>query len=143
VPSAHPFEQLFQNSGHWQFHSLGSHWREAGKALAALHPDAARRAYVWSTTYFTLYNKAWTAHLPASRFDSDGGEELMEVQALAQSLSQSASGADLPEWMEALLQGDWETSAAKLGSQPPAPDFQPLAAILELARKEAAKADQS
>ncbi len=143
MPRTTPFEQLFQNSGHWQFYNLGKCWREAGQAMATLHPDAAQRAYAWSTSYFTLYNKAWTAHLPASRFDSDGGEELMEVRALAQSLTQSASGTPLPDWVDALLQGDWETSVATLSTQAPTREFEPLAAILELARNEADKADLS
>ena len=79
--------------------------------------------------YFNLYNRAWTTHLPASRWDSDGGEEIMEVQRMMASLAGRAPGGPLPPWVEALLAGDWQRAWATLGDTPP-PEFKAAAALL-------------
>ena len=80
--------------------------------------------------YFNLYNRAWTTHLPASRWDSDGGEEIMEVQRMMASLAGSAPGGPLPSWIEALVAGDWQRALAALGDAAPPPEFKAAAALL-------------
>jgi hypothetical protein len=124
------FAKLFQGGDHWRYHELGNQWRDAGQALAGSYPDGARRAYAWSLHYFELYNQAWSAHLPASRWDSDGGEEMVEVQDLMQGLAASSAGARLPAWVEALLAGEWRQALSALGDHPPEALFQPIAVLL-------------
>jgi hypothetical protein len=121
---------LFRDAGHWQFYELGIKWREAGEALAAPHPPGAQRAFAWSLYYFERYNKEWTTHLPASRWDTDGAEDMMEVHNLTDSLDGASSGPPLPDWAESLLAGDWRAAHSALGADTPAPEFQPLAALL-------------
>jgi hypothetical protein len=88
--------RLFQRGDHWLYRDLGNQWCDAGRALAGSHPLGARRAFAWSMHYFEQYNKAWTAHLPASRWDSDGGEEMMKVRNLTNSLAESQPETPLP-----------------------------------------------
>ena len=127
---------LFRDSGHWQSYSLGGDWREAGQALAASYPEAARRAFSWSLYYYECYNRDWTAHLPASRWDTDGGQDMMEVQELIDSLPGDDPGAPPPSWIEHLLDGDWRAALDTLGADPPS-EFQPLIALLDEARRAA------
>jgi hypothetical protein len=121
---------LFRDSGHWQFYTLGGEWRQAGEALAASYPEAARRAFRWSVYYYECYNRDWTAHLPASRWDTDGGQDLMEVQELIDSLPGDAPGAPLPEWIEHLLDGNWRQALDALSADRP-PEFRPLISLLD------------
>jgi len=135
------FARLFQSGGHWLYYDLGAKWRDAGKALAGSHPLGARRAYAWSMHYFERYNKDWTAHLPASRWDSDGGEDMMEVEDLTNSLAASQAGTPLPAWIESLLAGDWQSALSAMGNHPPAPEFRPLAGLLSEACRAAGRED--
>ena len=80
---------------HWTDLGLGDRWREAGEALGP-YPEGARRAYAWSVYFYERYHRSWSAHLPASRWDSDGGGEMMEVHELAQALVANPSEAPLP-----------------------------------------------
>jgi hypothetical protein len=127
---------LFRDAGHWQFYELAMKWREAGEALAAAHPDGARRAFAWSLYYFERYNRDWTAHLPASRWDSDGNCEMAEVQELSDALA-DADGAALPGWVESLLAGEWLAAHSTIGVDAPSVELQPLAALLDEARRAA------
>jgi hypothetical protein len=124
------YARLFQNSEHWHHYDLGNSWREAGNALAGWYPEGARRAYSWSIHYFELYGKAWTAHLPASRWDSDGYEEAIEVQNLTNSLVANPSEPTVPAWMRALLAGDWQRALVTAGDAPPAPEWRCLTMLL-------------
>lgn len=132
------FADLFRMSDHWCQCDLGAKWRDAGKELAAAFPEAARCAYQWSVDYFTLYNQAWTAHLPASRWDPDGDDDILEVRGLMSSLAENPPGAALPAWVEALLAGDWQRASAALGDSVPPPEFKAVAALLSEARDAAA-----
>ncbi|QOY90761.1 hypothetical protein [Paludibaculum fermentans] len=125
-----PAAALFRDAGHWQHHLLGQMWSDAGHALAVDLPDEARSAYTWSQHYFELYNAAWSANLPASRWDSDGGQEIMEVQEAVSALGIRTSEIDCPAWIDALLDGGWQEALAALGAQVPPPEFQTLAKIL-------------
>jgi hypothetical protein len=127
---------LFRDAGHWQFHELGDKWRDAGDALAGSHADAARRAFAWSLYYFEQYNREWTAHLPASRWDSDGGIEMSEVQQRCDSLAAADDADSLPTWIESLLAGDWRAAQVELGAAAP-PEWGPLGALLDEARRAA------
>jgi len=126
--------RLFQSDDHWRHYELASIWREAGQELAAAFPDGARLAYLWSVDYFNLYNQAWTAHGSASRWDSDGGREITEVQGMMASLAGPAPGAPPPSWIEALLAGDWQRALAALGDSAPPPEFKAAAELLSKAR---------
>jgi hypothetical protein len=106
-----PFGQLYRNADHWTHHAVAESWLTAARELAPSHPEEARRACAWSSHYFEKYAQAWSAHLPASRWDSDGGQEMMEVNELESSLS-GTGGPDLPEWVRQLLNGDCDTAAA-------------------------------
>jgi hypothetical protein len=127
---------LFRDSGHWQFYSLGGEWREAGEALAVSYPGAARRAFSWSLYYYECYNRDWTAHLPASRWDTDGGQDMMEVQELIDSLPGDDPGTPPPSWVEHLLDGNWRAALDTLGADLPS-EFRPLIALLDEARRAA------
>jgi hypothetical protein len=129
------FAALFRDAGHWQFYELGRKWREAGEALSTRRAAGARRAFEWSLYYFERYNREWTAHLPASRWDTDGGQDMMEVQALSDSLVEGGAEAVLPEWVECLLGGEIRAACAALGDDSPSPEFHPLAGLLDEARR--------
>ncbi|MBS1875502.1 MAG: hypothetical protein JSU00_19975 [Acidobacteria bacterium] len=122
----------FVGQGHFADRDLGAEWREVGEALAAAHPRAARRAFEWSLHFLELYNRAWTAHLPASRWDSDGGFEMDEITQLAESLGRGAD-ADLPGWVEELLEGDWESAGRTAGNEPVPTGLEGLRRILDRA----------
>ena len=130
------FARLFQSGDHWRHYGLASKWREAGKELAPVFPEGARRAYYWSVDYFNLYNRAWSAHLPASRWDSDGGEEITEVRRMMDALPADPTDTPLPVWVEALLAGDWQRASAALGEASP-PGFKGAAELLSEARRAA------
>jgi hypothetical protein len=121
----------------WAHHRLGELWLKAATALARNHQQLAQIACEWSYHHFEHYNRLWTAHLPASRFDSDGHEEMMEVGSLQNSLATGAEESPAPEWVPPLLDGDWQTARAALGPDAPAPVFEPLAALLADACKTA------
>ena len=128
---------LFRDAGHWEFYELAMKWRGAGEALARSYPDGARRAFAWSIYYFERYNREWTAHLPASRWDPDGGHEAMEVQELSDALAAGNVAVPLPGWAESLLAGDWHAAHSALGGDPPAGEFRALGALLDEARRTA------
>jgi hypothetical protein len=123
------FAKLFRGAGHWGDYSLGQKWREAGKALAASYPAAATLAFTWSVHYFEEYNEAWTAGLPASRWDSDGGSEIMEVREMDAALPSDVREKP-PEWVQWLLAGAWSEALAALGEAPPEAEFKVLALLL-------------
>ena len=122
--------QLDDPGNHWRYRDLGDLWLAAARALGPRHPADARRACQWSRHYLELYNRAWTAHLPASRWDSDGGSEIAEVQDLENALPADIEETPSPEWVAMLLDGDWQGALAACGDLPPAPEFKPLNAIL-------------
>jgi hypothetical protein len=136
------FADLFKGADHWAYHGFGDKWRDAGESLAAAYPQAARQAYAWSVYYFELYNRAWTAHLPASRWDSDGGLEIMRVQELGQSLAKNSPEQSPPRWVEAMLAGDWRAALSALGGTP-APIFQPMLVLLAEACRAAGREDEA
>ena len=115
---------------HWRCHDLGDLWLDAAEALALHHPAEARLACQWSLHYFDLYSKAWDAHGAASRWDSDGGQEALEVQNLRNSLAAGTPEPPPPEWVTLLLAGSWQDALALFGGDPPAPEFKPLAVLL-------------
>jgi hypothetical protein len=123
--------QLYRDSDHWRHHLLGNLWLEAARALASSNPADARRACEWSRNYFELYNRAWSAHLPASRWDSDGGAEMEDVQTLEDSLADGGPESPPPDWARLLLAGDWLGARAAFAGDAPAPEFKPLAVILD------------
>ena len=134
------FEKLFRAQGHWSFHGLGNDWREAGKALADSYPAAAATAFDWSIHYFGEYNREWTRGLPASRWDSDGGAEIGEVQQMRDALGEAAEPP--PEWIRLLVTGEWTKALVALGTDAPPPDFQPLVALFAKALAVAGGADK-
>jgi hypothetical protein len=83
--------------------------------------------------YYECYNREWTAHLPASRWDTDGGPDMMEVQELIDSLPSDGPATPLPAWIEHLLDGHWRAALDGVCTDPP-PAFQPLIALLNEAR---------
>lgn len=135
------YARLFENSMHWRHYQMGNSWREAGNALAEWYPEGARQAYSWSMHYFELYREAWTAHLPASRYDSDGDEEVIELQNLTNSLVSNPSEPTLPAWVRALLAGDWQCALVTAGDDPPAPEWRSLTMLLADACQAAGRED--
>jgi hypothetical protein len=127
--------RVLHSDDHWRHYDLGSRWRETGKELAAIFPESARCAYRWSVDYFELYNRAWNAHMPASRWDSDGGEEIMEVQRMMKALDDSPPGPPPPAWIEALVAGDWRRAWAALGGTVLPPEFNAAAELLSEASR--------
>jgi hypothetical protein len=127
---------LFRDAGHWVFYELAMKWRGAGEALAPSYPEGAQRAFAWSIYYFERYNREWTAHLPASRWDPDGTLEMVEVQEFNDALAPGVA-APLPGWVESLLAGDWRSAHSELGDDSPGFEFQALGALLTEARRAA------
>jgi hypothetical protein len=117
-------------SDHWRHYDLACQWRDAGKEFSAVFPNAARRAFQLSVDHFELYNQAWIAHAPASRWDSDGGQEIVEVQDMMRSLDDVPAGAQAPAWIEAMLAGDWPRALAAFGDTAPPPEFSAAAKLL-------------
>jgi hypothetical protein len=128
------YARLFQDRDHWCYYELGAKWRDAGNALAVMHPEVAHRAYSWSLYFLGLYEEAWTRHLPASRWDSDGRAEMTAVRNLADSLPSRSSEVLLPAWVEAFLQGDWQCASAGAGESPTPPEWSSLSVLLAEAR---------
>jgi hypothetical protein len=126
--------RVHQFGGHHHDYELGAMWHDAANALAPGYPAQASSACDWSRHYFELYNKAWTAHLPASRWDSDGEQEISEVLALKDSLATSSAKLP-PAWVAMLIDGELRRAIAAFPKHPPPPEFEPLAAILADARK--------
>ncbi len=120
----------YHAEGHFGIYELARKWFDAAKALAPNYPDAARTACQWSRHCFERYNDEWTAHLPASRWDSDGGQELSEVVEFQNSLG--TADAAPPAWAELFLKGEVRRAVRAL--EEPPPEFQPLAALLATAR---------
>ena len=118
-------DQLYRDGDHWHDHHLGELWLAAARELAPNHPADAQRACQWSHHYFELYNKAWTAHLPASRWDSDGGAEMMEVQEFDGALVTDGAGSPVPDWVAGMLEGDWRKALAALGGGASGPEKEP------------------
>ena len=134
------FANLFVGADHWTDLGLGDRWREAGEALGP-YPEGARRAYAWSVYFYERYHRSWSDHLPASRWDSDGGGEMMEVHELAQALVANPSEAPLPDWVEALLAGDWQRSLSSFGETAPPAEFKPMLKLLAEACRRARRED--
>lgn len=125
--------RLFADGGHWSGLGLGERWRAAGIALAPAHPAEARVAYEWSLHYFELYRREWSAHLPASRWDSDGEEEMEEVRKRMGELAGDGPAAPLAEWAGLLLAGEWRRALKALDDGPRAPELAPLEELLAAA----------
>jgi hypothetical protein len=137
------YAQLYQGSDHWRQYDLGVEWREAGKALAQLHPGAARRAYAWSLLFFDRYRRAWREHLPSSRWDPDGASEIAEIQNLTETVAAGPSEQPLPAWVDALFSGDWQRALAALGGAPPESEWAVLSDLLAGACQAAAQPDDA
>ena len=85
--------------------ALGDRWLAAAQALAEDWPASARRALAWSGWFFRTYNADWTAHLPASRWDSDGSEGFEAADALREQLVGRGDCGEPPLWAHELLAG--------------------------------------
>jgi hypothetical protein len=62
---------------------------------------------------------------------------MTEAQELSDSLPAADISPPLPAWVESLLAGEWRTADSAIGADPPAFEFQSLAALLEEARRAA------
>lgn len=129
------FPKLPQGDDPWASYQLANQWREAAASLAETYPDDARRAYQWSIHFFERYNKLWTAHLPASRWDSDGNQEMADVETAMRSLPPNSANSAVPEWVDDLLGGQWQRSLKSLGDSIPPSEFAALAKLLESVRR--------
>lgn len=85
--------------------ALGDRWMTAAQALANDWPASARRALAWSAWFFRTYNADWNAHLPASRWDSDGSEGYESADALRAELAGKPDCGEPPLWAHDLLAG--------------------------------------
>jgi hypothetical protein len=100
-------EIIMSRLDHWAALSLGDDWMKAAEALAPHNSQAAENAYLWAKFCFTLYNKAWTAHAGASRWDPDGSDFLAEVDTALEKLHSHPIASDpLPSWASELLDGN-------------------------------------
>ena len=127
----------------WANHGLGDKWFEAAKLLAEKYPSESAVACEWSLHYFGKYAESWAAHLPASRWDSDGGLEMEEVSRFKKSLLSGASFTQPATWISSLIAGDWQQALSEFGStfdSASASDFPPMAEILEQACKSGGQA---
>jgi hypothetical protein len=128
-PRSH-IDQLHRDADHWHRYRLASLWFDAARMLAPRFPRQAARACEWSVRYYERYREDWSAHLPASRWDSDGGAEMAEVRSFAAGLGAGDPDASPPLWVERLTDGDWVAALDALGAGAPDPNLRPLALLL-------------
>jgi hypothetical protein len=128
-PRSH-IDQLHRDADHWHRYRLASLWFDAARTLAPRFPRQAARACAWSVRYFERYREDWSAHLPASRWDSDGGAEMAEVRSFAAGLGAGDPDASPPLWVDRLTDGDWVAALDALGAGAPDPDLRPLVLLL-------------
>jgi hypothetical protein len=121
----------------WIDYRVATLWFEAAKILGPNYPTEARAACDWSLDHYNAYGEAWSAHLPASRWDSDGGWERCEVSDFKKTLSPEPSSSTAPEWIGLLIAGDWRKSLAATEGDETAKEFQPMIDILTEASKAA------
>lgn len=116
---------------HWRCHSLASALAQAGDLLAEIDNELAAAAYGRSLEFFEEYNRAWSANLPASRWDSDGGQEMMDVSARRGALRRVSKTA--PPWVRWVFEGNWQRALAALPDEHPGEAWKPVLAVLAYA----------
>ena len=114
--------------GHWAEYAVAEAFAKGGYALASLSDEMAAVAYDWSLEFYTRYQRSWTAHLPASRWDSDGGSEMAAVEQRRAALTPVSK--TLPPWIRWLLAGNLTRACAALPDERPADDFTPFLSLL-------------
>lgn len=119
------------NDDHWRCHSLGSALREAGDLLSEINDELAAEAYDRSLTFFEAYSRAWTANLPASRWDSDGGQEMAQVSARRGALRRVSK--TVPPWVRWVFAGNWQRALAALPDEHPGEVWKPVLTVLAYA----------
>jgi hypothetical protein len=151
IPVLHPFSapktrleselgKLLSTGDWWANYRLGALWLEAAKILAASYPTESRAACEWSLEHFRNYTRDWTAHLPASRWDSDGDSEMAEANSVRNALTGETPLAP-PDWVCLLLAGDWRESLAALERNAIVDGFQSMVEVLAEACKVAGHPD--
>jgi hypothetical protein len=67
---------------HFQWVGFGERWEQVGDRLRDRgEPQWAAIAYAHADRHYCAYAEAWREHLPASRFDNDGGAYLEPLRA--------------------------------------------------------------
>jgi hypothetical protein len=122
--------KLFDGDDHWMHYHLGQQWMRAAERLAGRHTDVAERACLWSAYHYGLYNAAWSRHLPASRWDTDGIEEQQDADSLRAGLPAADPGVTAPLWMRRLAEGDWRGAVQEAPELTEGGEWEPLRQIL-------------
>lgn len=130
-PARHDGWAELANDDHWRCYGLGSALREAGDLLSEFSDELAAEAYDRSLAFFEEYGRAWSANLPASRWDSDGGQEMMEVSARRGALRRVSK--TVPPWVRWVFEGNWQRALAALPDQHPGEQWKPLLKVLAYA----------
>lgn len=124
---------------HWRCYGLASALQEAGDLLAEIDNELAAEAYDKSFAFFEDYSRAWSANLPASRWDSDGGQEMMAVSARRGALRRVSK--TVPPWVRWVFEGNWQRALAALPDEHPGEVWKPVLAVLAYAPPEPGHAE--
>lgn len=113
---------------HFEYVWYGERWEAVGDALVAVAPAWAAAAYDRAADQYQAYDEAWRAHLPASRWDADGGAYL-EPLARKQAALPVAEAAAPATWLEALCAGDTEAALTRFAAARGQADGLPTSAL--------------
>lgn len=125
-----PLARLFGTDDHWGQYHLGQKWFAAAQHLADKYPGEAEQACRWSAYHFGNYNAEWSAHLPASRWDSDGIGEQEDAERLRASLPAADPDVVAPQWIRRLAAGDWRGALQTAPELAEGGEWEPLRRIL-------------
>lgn len=97
---------------HFDYLAYGERWEAVGDALRAAAPACAALAYDHAEAQYVAYDREWTAHLPASRFDADGGAWLAPLRVKQDALAAAGAPGAPTSWVESLCAGTIEAALA-------------------------------
>lgn len=137
--SRDPIAAFTSDDDHWTHMTRGMRWSKLGDALSDHFPTLAIACFDWSVRHLTRYNELWTANLPASRWDSDGGYEMSEAIAKSEALAARTDHEPPPAWMSRFVAGDLRGAIAAIEELP----VPPLDDAWKLLREYASGADDS
>ena len=107
-------------SDHWAQLGAAEAWAAAAKLLETAHPRAARVAWRHASRGYDAYCEAYSAHLPASRWDYDYGREAADARARATDRTPiDREDAELPDWISDAIAGRFDDARASAPHEPP------------------------
>ena len=105
-------------SNHFEYLWFGERWEAVGDALRVAAPGFAALAYDHAQAHYEAYDREWSAHLPASRFDADGGAYLMPLRAKQEAVMAAGTHGPATTWVHALCRQRAEDAIARYDRAP-------------------------